>query len=384
MNNNNQTQLLNTAKSLNSEYRTLLKKYSHDFIKEQKDLITSFQPKIRAMSNNINSRIKASGAFEDLTISIKPDNFIIQPETLAQSELIKSEQKSKQLSNPLMQHSSIKFWQGHKRTEESEYSIGNYKIERSENGKYNVRDANNELLISFEYRSTENSAYPKLILTSNSENPHVINQALKEFSKTQILSQGSPEAEKVYHKKITNILDQLSSYGNNFTVIRNTKSVISLQKNNEDITIRDENGDALIVANSQKINTSISSEKINSINQLLQSHSQQKQVEEIAPTLKKYLDLNETNRIDKDNLLVSFDPQTETIYYQDKKQPENKLSALLTQDGWKNIITNISPEKQEYFSQVVTPKIEQLTQQKHQLEQQQINRNSTKDRGRSR
>ena len=109
--------------------------------------------------------------------------------------------------------------------------------------------------------------------------------------------------------------------------------------------------------------------KIDSINQLLPSDFQQKQVEEIAPLLKKYLELNETNKVDKDNLLVSFNPKNNIIYYQDKKQPENKLSALLTKDGWQNIKTKISPEKQEYFSQVVATKLEQLTQQKNQSQE---------------
>ncbi len=123
--------------------------------------------------------------------------------------------------------------------------------------------------------------------------------------------------------------------------------------------------------------------KIDSINQLLQSDFQQKQVEEIAPLLKKYLELNETNKVDKDNLLVSFNPKNNSIYYQDKKQPENKLSALLTNDGWKNIKTNISPEKQEYFSQVVATKLEQLTQQKNQS-QEKSSHISSQRRGRSR
>ena len=92
--NNNQTQLRNTARLLNSEYQTLLKKYSQDFLKEQKNLISSFQPKIRAMSNNINASIKASGAFEDFIISTKSDKSIVQPESINESELIKSEQKT--------------------------------------------------------------------------------------------------------------------------------------------------------------------------------------------------------------------------------------------------------------------------------------------------
>ena len=123
--------------------------------------------------------------------------------------------------------------------------------------------------------------------------------------------------------------------------------------------------------------------KIDSINQLLPSDFQQKQVSEIAPLLKKYLELNETNKVDQDNLLVSFNPKNNRIYYQDKKQPENKLSALLTKDGWQNLKTNISPERQEHFSQVVAPKIEQLTQPKNQS-QEQSSHISSQRRGRSR
>lgn len=148
--------------------------------------------------------------------------------------------------------------------------------------------------------------------------------------------------EKISQVQVSNLLHHLSLYSNNFHVIKNASFVISLQKDENGMVVRDKIGQILISANSKGVSCSISSEKIDFINQLLQLHFQQKQVKAIAPILKKYLESNKTNKIDRDDISLFFEPQTETIYYRDKKQPENKLSAVLIGSNWKNLISNLA------------------------------------------
>ena len=147
--------------------------------------------------------------------------------------------------------------------------------------------------------------------------------------------------ENTYQNKISQILEQLSLYSNNFHIIQNVTSVISLKKDENGLIVRDQNGQILISANSKGVSSSVSYEIIDSIAQLIHLDYQQKQVEAIAPILKKYLELNNTNKIDRDDISLFFAPQTESIYFQYKKQPV-MLSAVLIGGKWQNLITNIS------------------------------------------
>jgi hypothetical protein len=275
---------------------------------------------------------------------------------------------ARKLSDRLIKHAHNKFWQGRKRTGETKYQIDNYRVERDEKARYKIIDQNDKLLVSFEYKPTEKSNVSKLTVTNHAANPHAIHKALKAISDSEVRALGSPKQESIYQGKIADLVNKVSSYKDGRSSLG--KSNLSLFKDNDNLIIKNNQGKTLVSANSHEYFSSIASRDINLINQAIEFDKQQQKVAQIAPVLKKYLELNETNKVDRESILVSFDPQSKIIFYLDKKQPENTLQAQLTNGGWANIQTNISSEKAKYFSDVVTPKIDDIIQAKNrQMEQ---------------
>ena len=85
---------------------------------------------------------------------------------------------------------------------------------------------------------------------------------------------------------------------------------------------------------------------------------QQNRVEKIAPILMDYLNLNQTFKVESAKSLIQFDRETKTLTYEDKADKNEYLSAQFKESKWINKGSNITLNKEKYFTQVATAEID--------------------------
>jgi len=264
---------------------------------------------------------------------------------------------SKLLSERIMKHSLQKFEQAFERTGENSYSLGDYTIQKIEDQNQKDRnillvvDKNQGILLSLNMNSDKTQ---KPELRFYQPDLKKLNQAANYLVNPNNQAIGSIAKENEYQSKVTGVIKELASYKNGKTQLANTDKYII--KTEDSISLQDTRGNNLIVADSSQNSSFASTKELDNIKKAIQVDKyelrQQELVDKIAPTIKQYLDINQRTTIDKDNFIVSYDPQSNVINYQDKSDPENFLQAEQTNKGWSRIKSNITPAKEKYFEDV--------------------------------
>ena len=304
---------------------------------------------------------KIAESIDNVTRTVKKyaKNISQKLDRVAESVLFKAKERADDISatinsDRLMKHSWSKFSQAQQRTGENKYTFGEYTVEQTDDKNIQVLDKNQKLLVSFEIDRSKDERFPSLEMNFQLGNPTKLGKAVEVLRDPSQRGIGSKAVELQYQSQVFNVVRELASYQNGLSQLADSDK--TMVKTSDSITVQDKSGNKLLVAEGAQNYSDLSFKQLAELKKVIKidknRHKQQGIVENVAPTIKKYLELNGLNLIDKDNFFASYNPQSKVLNYQDKTEPKIFLSAQLTDKGWKDLKTNISPAKEKYFENV--------------------------------
>jgi hypothetical protein len=265
----------------------------------------------------------------------------------------------------LMEESYQKFQQGHDRTLESQYQVGNFTINKQGQNFFELKQGNTLLM---QYKVEKNlfgrETFHLKGIKANSSSADLLKQLR---NSTQYVV-GSPEAEAKRNDKLRSLLPMLERLEEKvqFNGYQIERGAIGYELKSD----RGKTIDFSQMTNSQ----------ILQLEKALNIQSGQQQSDRIMPILAKHLHLMGIDREETNNSLISFDRTTNTLNYQNKDNLDEFISArYLGEQKWRYQNGQLSPEKelqltqlasqQELYEQQLSIYQKELTEQKQQKEQ---------------
>jgi predicted ABC-type ATPase len=139
-------------------------------------------------------------------------------------------------------------------------------------------------------------------------------------------------------------------------VIESVGKHFSVQQMKDGQTIIHEN--SILNLDSSAIGQNISVIYYNGVHKVNPTEEiQQARVEKIAPILMNYLDHNQTLQVESTKSFIQFNRETKTLTYEDKIDKNEYLSARYETSKWLDQGSNITLNKEEYFTQTAATQI---------------------------
>jgi hypothetical protein len=345
--------LVNKACKVNSnlvmEYNPQILNNAHDYIKR-----INISPKLsykNPESNSlfVNTYSTARDYLKNISSKLNINSLVNLRKTIKlKADII----KTRIISQRLLVQARNRFDSGYKRTEEQEYYVDQYIIRKTENNVFELYDSDNKLLL-VGFPGKEN-----VVLQNNLGSYDELNKALKSLSNTNISMKGNELVEKQYQVSVFSLIRKLANYENGNYKFKLADDNIYIRKNKDVLEINNNQGSTLLSATKKGNQVDLSQSEIFKLDKVIEQDITNKEqnliIPDIALIVKSYLDINQVEKIEKNNFTLIYNSESKTIEYQDKLDPNNYFQAQQTLKGWQRLKGQIKVEKQEYFSQLKT------------------------------
>ncbi|WP_036486844.1 hypothetical protein [Myxosarcina sp. GI1] len=266
----------------------------------------------------------------------------------------------------LIEHAYHKYQTGERRLGDNKYSVGDYNIERTKSGEYQIRDRQNKTIAAFKELEGSILSKNRLTCTAYNSNLDELQGAMKAFKDPSLTAKGTQKQENTYELQLNQIIKQVANNDREISQIGMSK--YSIELHSDRLIVKKDNKN-IIEANATGTFSQIGISEIDEIKRELNKEKQQKRVDTIAPILSNYLNLNQTHKVDKASVLVEYLSDTKTIIFRDKNNPEESLEATWSNGRWNDSgNTKISEDKEIYFVSEVAPKVNKALSEQQQIQ----------------
>ena len=255
-------------------------------------------------------------------------------------------------TDKLMEETFAKFTQGHERTLESEYRVGNFQIVKQGPQLISLKQGDDTLL----QFKVENQLVGGNRLTLKEKNSDSI-QVLKELrQQTEVVGSASAEAER--SQRIEAIAAKVAKIPLGSSLPTRSQRY---QLNREGQLERDGKQVELTALNR--------SDLINLSRAVARAYGQQ-QTDRCIPVLAKHLNLIGGLREETPERLVQYDPDSRLLSYQSLNNEQEHLSARYVDNGiWRYESGELTPAKEEQIGEALRLQHEEYAAQQQQLTQ---------------
>lgn len=295
----------------------------------------------------VNTYTTVRDYLKNISVKLNINNLINFRQTIKlQADII----RTRIISQRLLIQAKNKFDYGYKKTNEQEYYVDRYIVRKIENNAFEIYDPNRKLLL-VGFPGKEN-----VVLQGNLGSYNELSKALKSFSNNSMSVIGNKRVEKQYQISVFSLMRKLANYENGNYQFKLNKDNIYMRKSKNVIELNNNQGANLLSVSpkSKQVNLSIS--EVFNLNKAIEEDLNNKKqdliISNVSFTVKSYLDINQVNKIEKNNFVLSYNPKSQIIEYRDKLDLNNNFKSQKTLNGWKRVEGQITSEKHKYFAQL--------------------------------